>query len=46
LAENFAAYGVRKVCRQTMRESFAIARRTMERLVHEIGLAGVIRASP
>jgi putative transposase len=44
-AENFAVYGVRKVWRQMMREGFVIARCTVERLMHEMGLAGVIRAS-
>jgi transposase InsO family protein len=45
-AENFAVYGVRKVWRQMMREGFVIARCTVERLMHEMGLAGVIRGKP
>ena len=42
-AENFAVYGVRKVWRQLLREGFAIARCTVERLMGEMGLQGVIR---
>jgi putative transposase len=45
-AENFAVYGVRKVWRQMMREGFVIARCTVERLMREMGLAGVIRGKP
>ncbi|WP_442800378.1 IS3 family transposase [Sphingomonas sp. STIS6.2] len=45
-AENFAVYGVRKVWRQMMREGFVIARCTVERLMYEMGLAGVIRGKP
>ncbi|WP_374944710.1 IS3 family transposase [Sphingomonas sp.] len=45
-AENFAVYGVRKVWRQMMREGFPIARCTVERLMREMGLAGVIRGKP
>jgi transposase InsO family protein len=45
-AENFAVYGVRKVWRQMMREGFLIARCTVERLMREMGLAGVIRGKP
>jgi transposase InsO family protein len=45
-AENFAVYGVRKVWRQMMREGFVIARCTVERLMHEMGLAGVILGKP
>ena len=37
---------VRKVWRKMMREGFVIARCTVERLMHEIGLAGVIRGKP
>ena len=40
-AENFAVYGVRKVCRQMNREGFAIARCTVERLMRDMGLQGV-----
>jgi transposase InsO family protein len=36
-------YGVRKVWRQLKREGFAIARCTVERLMHVLGLCGAIR---
>ena len=42
-AENFAVYGVRKVWRQLQREGFAMARCTVERLMGEMGIQGVIR---
>ena len=45
-AENFAVYGVRKVWRQMKREGHDIARCTVERLMRELGLAGVIRGKP
>ena len=45
-AENFAVYGVRKVWRQMMREGFLVARCTIERLMHDMGLQGVIRDKP
>jgi len=45
-AENFAVYGVRKVWRQMRREGFAIARCTVERLMRDMGLHGVIRGKP
>ena len=45
-AENFAVYGVRKVWRQMQREGHGIARCTVERLMRELGLAGVIRGKP
>ena len=45
-AENFAVYGVRKVWRQMMREGFSIARCTVDRLMREMGLHGVIRGKP
>jgi len=45
-AENFAVYGVRKVWRQMLREQFPVARCTVERLVRQMGLAGVIRGKP
>ncbi len=45
-AENFAVYGVRKVWRQMNREGFAIARCTVERLMRDMGLQGVIRGKP
>jgi transposase InsO family protein len=43
---NFGVYGVRKVWRQMRREGFDIARCTVERLMREMGLAGVIRGKP
>jgi putative transposase len=45
-AENFAVYGVRKVWRQMVREGFGIARCTVERLMRDMGLQGVIRGKP
>jgi transposase InsO family protein len=45
-AENFAVYGVRKMWRQMQREGHHIARCTVERLMRDMGLAGVIRGKP
>ncbi len=45
-AENFGVYGVRKVWRQMRREGFEIARCTVERLMRDLGLQGVIRGKP
>ena len=45
-AENFAVYGVRKVWRQMMREGFPIARCTVERLMRDMGLQGIVRGKP
>ena len=45
-AENYAVYGVRKVWRQLRREGFAVPRCTVERLMNEMGLQGVIRGKP
>ena len=45
-AENFGVYGVRKVWRQMKREGFDIARCTIERLMRNMGLQGVIRGKP
>jgi putative transposase len=42
-AENFGVYGARKVWRQLRREGFTVARCTVERLMHEMGLTGVRR---
>jgi putative transposase len=44
--ENFEVYGVRKVWRQLQREGFDVARCTVERLMKEMGLQGVIRGKP
>jgi putative transposase len=41
--ENFEVYGVRKVWRQMTREGLDVARCTVERLMREMGLRGVIR---
>jgi putative transposase len=40
---NFGVYGVRKVWWQLLREGFALARCTVERLMRKMGLKGVIR---
>jgi transposase InsO family protein len=45
-AENFAVYGVRKVWRQMRREQISLARCTVERLMRQMGLRGVIRGKP
>ena len=45
-AENFAVYGARKVWRQLGREGIEVARCTVERLMREIGLQGVVRGKP
>src|SRR6478735_12338941 len=41
--ENFCAYGARKVWRQLHRERHHVARCTVERLMHRMGLCGVVR---
>ena len=45
-AENFEVYGARKVWRQMMREGFEVARCTVERLMQDMGLHGVVRGKP
>jgi transposase InsO family protein len=45
-AENFEVYGARKVWRQMVREGYGVARCTVERLMAELGLQGVIRGKP
>ena len=40
---NFKVYGVRKVWRQMRREGFDVARCTVERLMKDMGVEGVIR---
>ncbi|MGK2922157.1 MAG: IS3 family transposase [Methyloceanibacter sp.] len=45
-AENFEAYGARKVWRQLNREGIATARCTVERLMADLGLQGVVRGKP
>jgi putative transposase len=41
--ENYRVYGVRKVWRQLKRETVDVARCTVERLMVQMGLRGVIR---
>jgi transposase InsO family protein len=43
---NFGVYGVRKVWWQLLREGFRVARCTVERLMRNMGLKGVIRGKP
>jgi putative transposase len=45
-AEHFGVYGARKVWRQLHREGITVARCTVERLMRELGLAGVVRGKP
>ena len=45
-AENFEVYGARKVWRQLVREGLPVARCTVERLMVDLGLQGVIRGKP
>ena len=45
-AENFEVYGARKVWRQLAREGVPVARCTVERLMADLGLQGVIRGKP
>lgn len=45
-AENFEVYGARKVWRQLRREGADVARCTVERLMGQMGLQGVIRGKP
>ena len=44
--ENFRVYGVRKVWRQLQREGFDVARCTVEPLMREMSVQGVIRGKP
>jgi transposase InsO family protein len=44
--DNYQVYGVRKVWRQLRREGADVARCTVERLMRDMGLAGVIRGKP
>ncbi len=41
--ENFGVYGARKVWRQLGREEIVVARCTVERLMHALGLKGAVR---
>jgi len=45
-AENFEVYGARKAWRPMIRERFDVAHCTVERLIQDSGLAGVIRDKP
>ena len=45
-AGNFGVYGVRKIWQQMKREGFEVARCTVERLMRDLGLRGVIRGKP
>ena len=45
-AEQFGVYGARKVWRQLHREGITVAGCTVERLLRELGLAGVRRGKP
>jgi putative transposase len=40
---NYQVYGARKIWRQLQREGITVARCTVERLMRELGLAGVVR---
>ena len=44
--ENFQVYGVRKVWRALRREGIGVARCTVQRLMRQIGLHGVVRGKP
>ena len=44
--EHFGVYGVRKLWRQLQREGIPVARCTVERLMRDMGLAGVVRGRP
>jgi putative transposase len=41
--DNYQLYGARKIWRQLHREGFKVARCTVERLMGELGIAGVVR---
>ena len=41
--EHFGVYGARKMWRQLQRERIPVARCTVERLMRELGLSGVVR---
>lgn len=45
-AENFGVYGAPKVWAQLNREGHAVARCTVERLMRDLGLRGVVRGKP
>ena len=43
---NFQCYGARKIWRQLRREGVVVARCTVERLMRQLGIAGVVRGRP
>ncbi len=45
-AENFGVYGAPKVWAQLNREGHRVARCTVERLMRDLGLCGVVRGKP
>ena len=44
--ENFQVYGARKTWKQLNREQWAVARCTVERLMRDMGIRGVVRGKP
>ena len=44
--QNFKVYGVRKVWHQMRREGFDVARCTVERVMRQLGIQGVVRGKP
>jgi len=44
--ENFSVYGARKMWRQLQREAVDVARCTVERLMRQMGIRGVVRGKP
>jgi len=44
--ENFEVYGARKIWRQLRREGRDVARCTVERLMRDLGIQGVVRGKP
>lgn len=45
-SENFGVYGAPKIWAQLNREGIRVARCTVERLMRELGLRGVVRGKP
>jgi len=45
-ADHFGVYGVRKLWRQVQRDGTAVARCTVARRMHDLGLRGVVRGRP
>ena len=44
--ENYQVYGAKKVWKQLQREQWQVARCTVERLMRQLGIAGVVRGKP